>query len=123
MRTIKFRGKRVDNGEWVYGYYVFRPDGNHLIYWQPFEDATQNTYHEVIPETVGQFTGLLDKNGNEIYESDLISHNGRNGGEPHLVVFDIEKAAFCGSYGINYPLQSGELYANQIEITGNIHDK
>ena len=71
METIKFRGLRTDGKRWVYGFYVYRPDGKHLIYWQPFSEATQNTYHEVIPETVGQFVGLTDKNGKEIYSGDI----------------------------------------------------
>ena len=80
MREILFRGKRTDNGEWIYGYYtkaryylnekemhvIFAPDG------EAFPRNEFSEYEEVDPETVYQFTGLTDKKGRKVFEGDII---------------------------------------------------
>ncbi len=68
MREIKFRGKRLDNGEWVYGFLIQYENGWFICNF--IGDAYQ---YEVDPSTVGQFTGLKDKNGKEIYVGDLVA--------------------------------------------------
>ncbi len=101
-----FKGKRVDNGERTYGY-LFKSWNRVFLLWGMTGDIPNMV--EVIPETVGQFTGLTDKNGNKIFEGDIV-YNG---------VFKAQVELINGRF---LPFGSDTFFADECEVIGNIHD-
>ena len=121
MREILFRGKRVDMNKWIYGYIFITEKAN------PLKGTTSWIFNEsgkykAKPETVGQFTGLTDKNGKMIFEGDIVSYEDVNGIEDGIgnVLFDVFYGAwivFVNDYEEN--LLADVAY--NCEIIGNIH--
>ena len=131
IRTIIFRGKRKDNGEWIEGYYASQSNhaclANGLKY-QHFilKDVCLDfnlgglQEFEVTPETVGQYTGFTDKNGKRIFEGDIIRKT-NEGRHPKI---------FTANIYTNFPTKEEVHYGPcerftescEYEIIGNIHD-
>ena len=124
-REILFRGKRVDNGEWIYGYLIFSEDyifdyseRIDIPYVIPIDNFNLKDYREyrVDENTIGQYTGLKDKNGNKIFEGDMLKSYYD---KPGIVKWNNEIGAFQVK-GI--PSQTMKR-CYQMEVIGNIFDE
>lgn len=136
MREMLFRGKRVDNGEWVQGFYVckkrpyFKDKGvnlEHIICdnvevedgnYKQFVDTIMTTY-VVNPETIGQYTGLTDMNGNKIFEGDTVwnSYDEDYG----KVEWDNDMAKFIITFS-TFTVDFDSVCGEELEIVGNVYD-
>ena len=129
MREIIFRGKRIDNGEWVYGGILQTDNWSEIsvvtdYYGSMYEPPScEVDSYEVIPETVGQYTGLTDKNGTKIFEGDIVKGLFVFGEISSVVIFKY------GSFGIEWNIDEIKvldpflgLRNIECEVIGNIHD-
>lgn len=133
MREILFRGKRIDNGEWIEGFYCQTADESnggakvkHVIVVPTFLVQKGFLMYEVDPSTIGQYTGLTDKNGKKIFEGDIVSRvsyvgTGYREEQGEVVYRAPEFLVDCKHHRVmifsQYAAENKDL-----EIIGNIYD-
>lgn len=123
MREIKFRGKLINLNAFIYGNYHYSEKQN-----KHFITGESRDYHfkmmEVDPKTVGEYTGLKDKNGKEIFEGDVVSSEIH---EPSCFNIQFYEGAFCATNDENiYFVDINHFFSSTgccLEVIGNIHEK
>ena len=118
MREVLFRGKEVADGKWIEGFYSaeeYNPYSGEVEHIPRIQIIGKCVSLGVIPETVGQYTGLTDKNGVRIFEGDIVRYEDDIG----YVIYNGDDARFLVDSPNMYISMD---YSNEFEVIGNIHD-
>lgn len=123
-RKILFRGKRMDNGEWETGSLVVLWEGTSCehVY---IADKVTGYHAPVAPSTVGQSTGLTDRNGKRIFEGDIVEASDYTAEDGYGEIIwdgDDAKYAILGCNGNTLMTDFDNYYGRELEVIGNIHD-
>lgn len=134
MREILFRGKRLDTGQWVYGYIRHYENNQHTTEkWTLYEPAL-SLEHEIDPNTVGQYTGVVDRLGKQVFEDDIIGYTDTDTGKTkifgvvkwyHEGNFYINTDTYCNYTSDNDCANIGYMMnraTTKLSVIGNIHD-
>lgn len=128
MRKILFRGKPSGNAgitDWVYGAFCPQNSKGNIPCIIVYNGKVAGHWFEVTPETVGQYTGLTDKNGTKIFEGDILrfSYTGKNHGVEGVAAVEFENGKFGVKWGWHKEFVPLDGFANTtIEVVGNIYD-
>lgn len=120
IENIKFKAKRLNNGEWVYGSLIRSTAGvkERAYIVDNFSSMSDYRVIGVDPSTVCQFTGLKDKNGTPIYEGDIVTYKDNNAERRGVIVWDNKSIAFCFGYGFflcHFPSENMEIIGNKFD--------
>ena len=128
MREINFRGKCIQSGQWIFGFYFHVEDDNPTGTHQIVEHTTSHQHnlrkvvHVVDPKTVGQYTGLIDEKGVQVFEGDIVECYGEDNEVILVAEVQFQEGGFCVQIDYDLQLIPLDTFGSAYKVIGNIYE-